>query len=369
MNLDHETYELIDRYILNECTADEKLHFEQQLKINEQLREEYESQLELIKALDEHDEKIRIGNELQSIHRDMTRKDRRAPKSVRVSKRKRFLSTIAIAASVSIITFISTLQIINRKVYKANIKDNTAIEELNGRLDQISNQQKSLRGKLDIFEQAVPSESQTAFGSCIQLTTDGYYLTSAHLVKKADSVLISKPELEDTSYHAKVVFRSNQHDLALLYRSNKIIKPSPVFISQKEPKMGDYLFTLGYPKRGIVFGEGSLSSYTGHLDDTSSYQVSIPANPGNSGGPIVNSQGEIVGLVTGRHPNNNAATYAIKSLYIKDFIDDYNESKDSSSIEVKLSKRNAIYKLSKPKKIEYLQKTIFRIEVTPQKRN
>lgn len=369
MNLDHESYELIDRYILNECTAEEKLRFEKLLESDEQFRDEYESQLELIKALDEHDEKIKIGNDLQSIHRDMTRKDRRSPKSVRITKRKRFLSTIAIAASVSIITFISTLQIINRKVYKANIKDNTAIEELNGRIDQISDQQKNIRGKLDIFEQSTPDKNQTSFGSCVLINSNGYYLTNAHLVKKADSVLISKPRSEDSNYYAKVIFRSNEYDLALLYSPYKTANTSPVFVSQKTPQLGDYLFTLGYPKRGIVFGEGSLSSHTGHLDDTSSYQVSIPANPGNSGGPIVNAQGEIIGLVTGRHPNNNAATYAIKSLYIETFIQDYNQSKDSLTAEVTLLRRNSLSKLSKSKKIESLQNAVFRIEVNATKEN
>ena len=72
--------------------------------------------------------------------------------------------------------------------------------------------------------------------------------------------------------------------------------------------MGDSVFTIGFPNpqmQGVEpkFTDGKISSLAGMLDDPRHFQISVPAQPGNSGGPLVNSVGNVVGIVVARLPD------------------------------------------------------------------
>ena len=80
--------------------------------------------------------------------------------------------------------------------------------------------------------------------------------------------------------------------------------------------VGEEVLTLGYPLNAVMGDEikltnGIISSRTGFQGDASSYQLSVAVYPGNSGGPLFNAQGDVVGVVNARLPES--ATYAVKA--------------------------------------------------------
>jgi S1-C subfamily serine protease len=96
-------------------------------------------------------------------------------------------------------------------------------------------------------------------------------------------------------------------------------------------KSGDEVFTMGFPNVGLQgfepkYTKGNISSVTGVQDDTRYFQISVPVQTGNSGGPLVDKNGNVVGVVvarlsdigtlieTGGLPQN--VNYAIKSSFI-----------------------------------------------------
>jgi S1-C subfamily serine protease len=100
--------------------------------------------------------------------------------------------------------------------------------------------------------------------------------------------------------------------------------------------MGQDVFTVGYPNPGLQgvsakYTKGTISSLTGFKDDLRLYQVSVPIQPGNSGGPLLDENGNILGVViamlnakktfeiSGSLPQN--VNYAVKSLYAQAMID------------------------------------------------
>jgi S1-C subfamily serine protease len=100
--------------------------------------------------------------------------------------------------------------------------------------------------------------------------------------------------------------------------------------------MGQDVFTVGYPNPGLQgvsakYTKGTISSLTGFKDDLRLYQISIPIQPGNSGGALLDEHGNALGVVmamlnakttfqvSGSLPQN--VNYAVKSLYAQAMID------------------------------------------------
>jgi S1-C subfamily serine protease len=108
------------------------------------------------------------------------------------------------------------------------------------------------------------------------------------------------------------------------------------FSPHRSAKMGQDVFTVGFPNPGLQgvsakYTKGTVSSLTGFQDDLRLYQISVPIQPGNSGGALLDEHGNILGVViamlnakktfeiSGSLPQN--VNYAVKSLYAQAMID------------------------------------------------
>jgi S1-C subfamily serine protease len=94
--------------------------------------------------------------------------------------------------------------------------------------------------------------------------------------------------------------------------------------------VGSEVFTMGYPLADVMgneikFTDGKISSKSGINGDIRMYQISTPIQPGNSGGPLFNSNGNVVGIVSAtlnrENYNSENVNYAIKSNILKNLID------------------------------------------------
>ncbi len=163
-------------------------------------------------------------------------------------------------------------------------------------------------------------------GSGFIVTTDGYLVTSAHLLAEGAKTSVVT---ESGIFQATVVRLDSANDLAVL-KVNGSFSPLPI-ISSRSVKLGEPVFTVGFPNPGLQgfspkFSKGEISSLAGPQDDPQYFQISLPVQPGNSGGPLVDSRGNIVGVVTGKLgvgaaiaasgalPEN--VNYAVKSSFL-----------------------------------------------------
>ena len=73
--------------------------------------------------------------------------------------------------------------------------------------------------------------------------------------------------------------------------------------------------------RDIKLTTGIISSKTGYEGNVSQYQISAPIQPGNSGGPLFDKDGNIIGIIQAKHSQAENAGYAIKASYIKNLFD------------------------------------------------
>jgi serine protease Do len=199
-------------------------------------------------------------------------------------------------------------------------------------------------------------------GTGFALTTNGYILTNLHVVDGADSVYVQ--DTQGNQYKVKVDRRDTQYDLAIL----KIIDESfklpalPYRLKESGIGIGEDVYTLGFPKDDAVYAKGYVSSKTGYSgNDSTQYQVSIDVNPGNSGGPLLDQNGNIVGVITAKLKLVDGATFAVKSRYIQEILNMI--PNDSLGSPVKLAKKNSLQGLTKSRQAEKMQDFIFMVKV------
>lgn len=178
------------------------------------------------------------------------------------------------------------------------------------------------------------SNQVSASGTCFALTNTGFLLTANHVVQDADQILIKGINGNlDTPYLADVYAVDPSNDIALL----KINDPSfhglgdiPFTIRDFPSGSGTDIFVMGYPLTStmgfeIKLTEGIISSERGYNDDISSFQISAAVHPGNSGGPVFNSNGQLIGIVTSKHLQAENSSYAVKSTVLLTFLKNYPE--------------------------------------------
>lgn len=143
----------------------------------------------------------------------------------------------------------------------------------------------------------VPSQ-QTYYGSGFFVSDAGHILTNNHVVEGCTNLT-----LRDGS-HLQLVDRSVSSDLALLRTDSK--PPAvAVFRAGVPPKLGEGVVAFGYPLRDILSSSGNvsvgvLSAMAGVQDDVKMVQISAPVQPGNSGGPLLDGSGHVIGVVVAK---------------------------------------------------------------------
>jgi len=151
-------------------------------------------------------------------------------------------------------------------------------------------------------EQRAPRQaprSQRALGSGVIVTTDGYILTNNHVVDGADEIRVEMTD--DRTFTAKLVGTDKASDLALLKVNAPDLHPI-AFGNSEAVKVGDVVLAVGNPlgvgqtvTMGIISAKGrSTSVGDGGYEDF--LQTDAPINRGNSGGALVNTKGELVGI-------------------------------------------------------------------------
>jgi S1-C subfamily serine protease len=151
----------------------------------------------------------------------------------------------------------------------------------------------------DVVATLPESDEVMASGSGFFITADGFFITNNHVVKNARRVKIKEG---GNVFDAKVVRTDSTNDLALLKVDGEF-KPLP--LSTNEIELGQSVFTIGFPDITLQgtepkYTDGKISSLTGIKDDPNEFQISVPVQPGNSGGPLVTPESGVVGVIVAR---------------------------------------------------------------------
>jgi serine protease Do len=147
----------------------------------------------------------------------------------------------------------------------------------------------------------VSAKREGSTGTGFVVTSGGSIVTNAHVIENCSSVEISTPDHPRLS--ARLVARDDINDIALL--SSPELKPKDVVAVRNGVKLGEQVVAFGYPLTGVLsvsgnFTLGNVTSLAGLSNDSRYLQISTPVQPGNSGGPLLDQHGNVVGIVSSK---------------------------------------------------------------------
>lgn len=361
MMSESQLLEKIERYQSGGMTAAERREFEAMRKADAGFDAKVMEHQFFAGLLKQYSERVELENRLNSIHQEIDvhnlKESLMAHPSWVVRMWRNHHSKISVAASVAIFAVISILFVTGKFDNRNNI------EALKNKVDQLDSSNATLRRSIrDIKSQKTkPVDRYSSTGTGFAFTSNGLIFTNFHVVQGADSVYVENAE--GKSFKAKVLSTEPQHDIAIL----KIVDKSfdglgtiPYVIKRSESLIAEQLFTYGYPGRTGTFRKGYLAAKLGYHGDSLNYQIDIPINPGNSGSPILDSKGNVVGIANAKEAQYEGAHYAIKSKYLLDAIKNIPE--DSLTQKITLTKKGSLSNLNDVDKVEKVKKFTFMVK-------
>jgi S1-C subfamily serine protease len=184
----------------------------------------------------------------------------------------------------------------------------------------------------DAVEVDKSDEKYTSSGSGFIISQKGYVVTNFHVIEQIEKCFVElKINNESKTFEAEVVQKDPKSDLAILKIKGATLDTVQFKIPYTYPTsstdVGTQVFTLGYPMaltamgKEVKFTDGKISAKTGYNGDISSYQTSVPVQPGNSGGPLFDNEGKLVGIINAKIMEADNVSYAIKSSNLRNLYD------------------------------------------------
>lgn len=147
---------------------------------------------------------------------------------------------------------------------------------------------------------AAPAESRASSGTGFFVSHDGHVITNAHVVDGCKT--LSVIPVGGVAEEVKLLATDKRNDLALIKTS---LKPATVPPLRTKARVGESIAVFGFPLAGLLatsgnFTLGNITANAGLNDDTSQFQISAPVQPGNSGGPLVDQNGNVIGVIVAK---------------------------------------------------------------------
>jgi S1-C subfamily serine protease/antitoxin component YwqK of YwqJK toxin-antitoxin module len=171
-------------------------------------------------------------------------------------------------------------------------------------------------------------------GTGFYVNNEGYIATNYHVIDDVTNIwVLCKQNGLKQKFKATVFQTDKINDVAIIKITDSSFVPMPPLpyqFASETIAVGNEVFSLGYPLADIMgenvkYTDGKISSLTGINEDVTKYQVTAPIQNGNSGGPLFDNSGNVIGIIESRLNKNKYASenvnYAVKSGLIKNIVD------------------------------------------------
>ena len=354
--------ETVERYLKGEMTTQEKTFFEEIRKKNPDIDQLVVEHTFLFNELDKQANNKAFKHSLYEVENKLTEegvisKKQLTGKAKVVFLWKKYKRSIAVAASIAgLVSIVTTASIstYNNKLGKSDITDLMA--KIKKTEKDVATIKSSIKDNPVIQKNPSPDYRATGF----LIDGKGYIVTNAHVVNRLKTIYIENNKGE--FFSAQTIYADKLTDLAILKINDtafKTVYNLPYSINRTNSNLGEQIFTMGYPRNEIVYGEGYVSAKSGNEDDSTAYQVSVSVNPGNSGGPVLNKRGEIIGIITSKNSTADGVVFAAKSKNIYKLLEALKEKGDTLTI--KLPNNTGLKGLDREQQVKKMEDFVFMV--------
>jgi hypothetical protein len=192
-------------------------------------------------------------------------------------------------------------------------------------------------------------------GSGFFIDTTGLIATNYHVIDGAKQIEVTfLVNGLKKAFKADVISIDKKNDLAIIKINDTEFthfKKLPYGFKNKVSDVGSSIFAMGFPMalnsmgEEVKFNDGKISAKSGFQGDINTYQISVPIQPGNSGGPLFDYDGNIIGIVNSKLTAGDNVAYAIKESYLNSLI-------ETLPFEVSMDNCNSIASQSLTEKIK-----------------
>jgi serine protease Do len=357
--------EAIERYLNGEMNPEERAYFENLRKTTPEIDQMVVEHNMFLHEMDMYATRRNIKHSLHEVHAhllergDLNEGGELSTKGKVVQFWNKYKKVTAIAASVGgvIALFISGLA-----VYFSSAVNDPKLEQLGKDLEAVKKNQQYQGAVIKEVTSKIPSNARLlSGGSGFLISNKGYIVTNAHVLKGTGAVVVNNKGEE---FKSSIVHIDHDKDLAILMINDPEyvpVKNIPYAIRKSNADLGEEIFTLGYPRNEIVYGMGYLSAKSGYNGDTLSYQIQISANPGNSGAPVFNKAGDIIGVLSTRQLRADGVAFAVKSKNIYTLVDSLHKT-DKAFENLKMPTKSALKGMERKEQISKVEDCVYYVK-------
>lgn len=356
----------IERYLNGSMLEEEKKYFQQLRKTTPEIDQMVVEHRLFLQHIDSYAEHRTIAESINNVHNNLIATGEINDGKVLTAGGKivqlwnRYKRVTAIAASIAGIVALTISGLLN---YVAPPKNQVAIQELSKKLNNLEKKTNALNNEIKKDKTKIPEGAiLNTGGSGFLIDGKGYIITNAHILKGTGAVVVNNKNQE---FKVRIAYVDQAKDIAVLKIDDSeyvTLATLPYSIKRNNTDLGEEIYTLGYPRDEIVYNLGYLSAKTGIDGDTASMQISLSANPGNSGGPVFNKNGEVIGILSSREKQAEGVVFAIKSKGIYQVIDDLKNA-DTSYQRIKLPVNTSLKGVERTKQISKIEDCVFQVKV------
>jgi S1-C subfamily serine protease len=364
---DIKILDTVERYIRGEMNPEERLNFENLRKTNAEIDLLVVEHTLFLQQMNRFGKRKSFKSLLNETHTNLSEQGKIDSSKLKGKAKvvylwKRYKRVTAIAASIAGFTALLVTSTVN---YISPRTDTAKVKELGMKIDVLEKNDKALNQQLNevktnINSKIKPGTPIKGGGTGFMIDAKGYLITNAHVVNKGKNIIVLNNKGDQ--FVAEIVSIDFKKDIAILKIMDADFKPYaslPYGFKKSSTDIAESIYTLGYPKNEIVYSEGYLSAKSGFNGDTLSCQLGIAVNEGNSGGPVLNNNGEVIGILSTKELQAEGVAFAVQSRFMIQTIDEL--KKDTAYQNIKVPSKSTLAGMDKKQQVKKIQDCVFMI--------